>query len=80
LQHFRQWKNLKVLIGCSVSWFALDVAFYGINLNTSIIISSIGFSGNLKTNSTVEIWESMFSNTVGNIIGKLISLEFKVYF
>ena len=69
LFHFKQWKNLKVLIGCSVSWFALDVAFYGINLNTSIIISSIGFSGDLHTNSTIEIWNCMFSNTVGNIIG-----------
>jgi hypothetical protein len=43
----------------------------GINLNTSIIISSIGFSGNLKTNNTVEIYNYLFNNTVGNIIGNL---------
>lgn len=33
-QHFGEWKNLKVLIGASVTWFCLDVAFYGTNLNT----------------------------------------------
>lgn len=32
--HFSKWKNLKVLLGTSVTWFALDVAFYGINLNS----------------------------------------------
>lgn len=29
INHFKQWKNFKVLLGCSMCWFALDVAFYG---------------------------------------------------
>lgn len=33
-QHFGKWRNLKILLGVSVSWFALDVGFYGTNLNT----------------------------------------------
>lgn len=40
-------------------------------MNTSIIISSIGYSGNLKTNSTIEIWTALYNNTVGNIIGNI---------
>jgi MFS transporter, PHS family, inorganic phosphate transporter len=43
--HFSQWKNLKVLIGTSWSWFALDIAFYGLGLNSSIILQTIGFGG-----------------------------------
>ncbi|RKP12278.1 major facilitator superfamily domain-containing protein, partial [Piptocephalis cylindrospora] len=42
--YFGQWKNGKVLLGTSVTWFALDVAFYGINLNNSIILKAIGFA------------------------------------
>ena len=30
LAHFSKWDNFKVLFGCSWSWFALDVAFYGL--------------------------------------------------
>jgi PHS family inorganic phosphate transporter-like MFS transporter len=41
--HFGQWKNGKILFGCAYSWFALDVAFYGLGLNSSIILSAIGY-------------------------------------
>ena len=43
-EFFSKWKNLKILLGCSISWFALDVAFYGSNLNQSFVISEIGFA------------------------------------
>ena len=33
IRHFKQWKNFKVLLGCSMCWFSLDVAFYGIKFN-----------------------------------------------
>ena len=42
ISHFKQWKNFKVLLGCSACWFALDVAFYGVNLNNGIILDAIG--------------------------------------
>lgn len=64
IQHFSKWKNLKVLLGTSISWFALDVAFYGINLNSGIIIEAIGFSGSLQT----DVWSALFKNAVGNVI------------
>lgn len=44
-QHFGQWKNGKVLIGTAYSWFALDIAWYGLGLNNSIILQTIGFAG-----------------------------------
>jgi PHS family inorganic phosphate transporter-like MFS transporter len=43
--YFGQWKNGKVLLGTAYSWFALDVAWYGLGLNNSIILNNIGFSG-----------------------------------
>jgi PHS family inorganic phosphate transporter-like MFS transporter len=39
--YFSQWKNLKTLIGTSYSWFALDIAFYGLSLNSSEILTAI---------------------------------------
>jgi PHS family inorganic phosphate transporter-like MFS transporter len=44
-RHFGQWRYGRVLLGTSYSWFALDVAWYGLGLNNSIILSTIGFSG-----------------------------------
>jgi len=34
---------MKILLGTSVTWFALDVAFYGINLNTPTILRALDF-------------------------------------
>lgn len=31
--YFKQWKHFKVLLGTSVSWFCLDIGFYGILLD-----------------------------------------------
>ncbi|KAJ1675604.1 hypothetical protein EV182_000950 [Spiromyces aspiralis] len=64
-RHFGKWKNFRVLLGTAVTWFALDVAFYGINLNSSIILSSIGFGGNPNKDS---VYHMVFMNAVGNII------------
>lgn len=44
-QHFGQWKHGKVLFGTAYSWFALDIAWYGLGLNNSIILTNIGFAG-----------------------------------
>ena len=43
--HFGQWRYGKVLFGTAYSWFALDVAWYGLGLNNSIILQKIGFAG-----------------------------------
>ncbi|KAG1869649.1 major facilitator superfamily domain-containing protein [Suillus tomentosus] len=67
--YFSQWKNLKVLIGTSYSWFALDIAFYGLGLNSSIILTAINFgspTGN-KT-SPLYVYQNLYNICVGNLI------------
>ncbi|KAI4116550.1 MAG: hypothetical protein LQ338_007693, partial [Usnochroma carphineum] len=60
--HYRQWKFGKVLLGTAGSWFFLDVAFYGLGLNNSIILGAIGYS---KGNTMYEVFRR---NAVGNLI------------
>ncbi|KAI8802791.1 phosphate transporter [Cladochytrium replicatum] len=64
-EHFSKWDNLKLLLGCSIAWFALDVAFYGINLNQSLVLSSIGVGGSTP-------YEDVFSRALGNLIISLL--------
>ncbi|KAG0268956.1 Inorganic phosphate transporter pho84 [Linnemannia exigua] len=61
--YFSRWETFKVLLGTSVTWFALDVAFYGIGLNNTFILSSIHF-----TTLTDEAYEKIWNATVGQAI------------
>ncbi|KAF9295607.1 Inorganic phosphate transporter pho84 [Mortierella antarctica] len=63
MQYFGRWKNFKVLLGTSMTWFALDVAFYGIGLNNTSILSTIHF-GSVSDNP----WQTMWNATVGQVI------------
>ncbi|KAL8382369.1 hypothetical protein RB595_006247 [Gaeumannomyces hyphopodioides] len=60
--YFRQWKNAKVLIGTTMSWFFLDLAFYGLGLNNSIVLHSIGYSRGPT------LFDTLYNNAVGLII------------
>lgn len=62
IRHFRQWKYGKVLLGTAGSWFMLDIAFYGLGLNNSIILQAIGYA---STGSTYQILHNI---AVGNLI------------
>ncbi|KIK45244.1 hypothetical protein CY34DRAFT_801868 [Suillus luteus UH-Slu-Lm8-n1] len=67
--YFGQWKNMKVLIGTAYSWFALDIAFYGLGLNSSVILTAINFgspTGN-KT-SSLYVYQNLYNICVGNLI------------
>ena len=57
-----KWKNFKVLLGCCISWFALDIAFYGSNLNQSFVIQTVGFAGSGTT------YETFRKLILGNLI------------
>lgn len=61
-RHYSQWKHGKVLLGTAGSWFFLDVAFYGLGLNNSIILGAIGYTGG----STA--YEIFYRNALGNLI------------
>ncbi|KAH8556871.1 major facilitator superfamily domain-containing protein [Umbelopsis sp. PMI_123] len=60
--YFSQWKNFKVLFGTASTWFLLDIAFYGLGLNNTIILNAIGFS------SKPTPWETLWNNAVGQVI------------
>ncbi|BFZ53706.1 Inorganic phosphate transporter pho84 [Savitreella phatthalungensis] len=62
--HYSQWKNGKVLLGAAGSWFVLDVAFYGLGLNTSIILNAIGYAAPANKH----VYDTLYNQGVGNII------------
>ncbi|KAK0244576.1 inorganic phosphate transporter [Armillaria nabsnona] len=67
LEYFGQWKNGKILIGTAYSWFALDIAFYGLGLNSSIILEVIGF-GTPLTSGSQKVYDNLKNISVGNLI------------
>jgi len=73
IHYFGQWKNGKILLGTSYSWFALDIAFYGLGLNSGTILSAIGFGGISTTVSKQlghggTIYKNLYNTSVGNLI------------
>lgn len=62
ISHFSQWKYGKVLLGTTGSWFMLDIAFYGLGLNNSVILQAIGYA---SSGSTYDILHNI---AVGNLI------------
>ncbi|KAJ3110717.1 phosphate transporter [Phlyctochytrium bullatum] len=69
--HFGRWKNLKVLVGAAYCWFALDVAWYGLALNQSVVLELINFNGPKKEPGGFpphDIWSTFNSRAIGNII------------
>jgi PHS family inorganic phosphate transporter-like MFS transporter len=67
LDHFGQWKNFKILFGTAYSWFALDIAFYGLGLNSSIVLKAIGF-GTSPQKGSLGVYQSLINVSVGNIV------------
>ncbi len=60
--YFSQWKNFKVIFGTTASWFFIDLAFYGLGLNISIVLSAINYSGGQN------IYENLYHTALGNLI------------
>lgn len=61
ISYFSEWRHFKVLLGCSLSWFLVDIAFYGINLNQSAILTAINFT-------TGNTWSKLMKTATGNLI------------
>jgi MFS transporter, PHS family, inorganic phosphate transporter len=62
IRHFRQWKHGKVLLGTAGSWFMLDIAFYGLGLNNSVILQAVGYANHGPT------YHMLHDIAVGNLI------------
>lgn len=60
--HYGQWRHGKILLGTAGSWFFLDVAFYGLGLNNTIILTAIGYAGGSN------VYHIFRNAAVGNLI------------
>lgn len=61
-RYYGKWKNGKILLGTAGSWFVLDVAFYGLGLNSSIVLTTIGYSGGSN------VYQLLYNLAAGNCI------------
>ncbi|KAL4872787.1 hypothetical protein BDV12DRAFT_210134 [Aspergillus spectabilis] len=61
-EYFLEWKHAKVLFATCAAWFLFDIAYYGLNLNQSIILLRIGYT----TGATP--LDRLWKMAVGNII------------
>ncbi|KAG8679290.1 hypothetical protein FRC08_017071, partial [Ceratobasidium sp. 394] len=61
--YIAEWRHARMLIGTALSWFLVDIAFYGINLNTNVVLQQIGFDG-----SGNNVWHKLFRIATGNLI------------
>jgi PHS family inorganic phosphate transporter-like MFS transporter len=72
-EYFSRWENFKILFGCAYSWFALDIAFYGLGLNSSIILQAIGF-GTPPQKGAIGAYLNLKNICVGNLIISIAGL------
>jgi PHS family inorganic phosphate transporter-like MFS transporter len=60
--YYSQWKHFKILLGAAGSWFCLDVAFYGLGLNTATVLTAINYAtGN-------NVYKLLYNLGAGNAI------------
>lgn len=60
--HYGQWRYGKILLGTAGAWFFLDVAFYGLGLNTPVVLAAIGYTG------SGTVYAQFYNVAVGNLI------------
>ncbi|KAF2199498.1 phosphate permease, partial [Delitschia confertaspora ATCC 74209] len=59
---YGKWNNGKILLGTAGSWLLLDVAFYGLGLNSSTVLTAIGY-GKGPT-----VYKQLYNLAAGNCI------------
>lgn len=62
MRYYGKWKHGKILLGTAGSWFFLDVAFYGLGLNNSVILAAIGYS------ASGNVYQRLYNTAAGNLI------------
>eukprot|EP00842_Homolaphlyctis_polyrhiza_P003651 jgi/Hompol1/4287/HPOL_003568-RA len=67
-KYFGQWKHAKILIGVAYSWFALDIAWYGLTLNSSRVLDFISYGNNRDMSQ----FDNLQTKAVGNILINLM--------
>jgi PHS family inorganic phosphate transporter-like MFS transporter len=59
---YSRMRNGKILFGTAMSWLLLDVAFYGLGLNSSTVLGAIGYGGGKN------MYEIFYNLAAGNCI------------
>jgi len=72
-RYFGRRKNWRTLLGTAYSWFALDIAFYGLGLNSSKIfdapiLSALGLGSNTGTGTPRGVYNDLHNTTVCTLI------------
>jgi PHS family inorganic phosphate transporter-like MFS transporter len=62
ISFYGKWKNGRILLGTAGSWFLFDVAFYGLGLNSSTVLTAIGFAGGPN------VYKILYNLAAGNAI------------
>ncbi|TIA98274.1 hypothetical protein E3P88_00916 [Wallemia ichthyophaga] len=62
-EYYSEWRHAKLLLGTTSTWFLMDIIFYGINLNQSVVIDAVGLVDE-NSGSFQYIWD----NTTANLI------------
>jgi MFS transporter, PHS family, inorganic phosphate transporter len=57
-QYFITEGNWRYLAGCSISWFCLDVAFYGLGIGNPRVIAQIWSSSRVTNTTNVPEWQN----------------------
>jgi PHS family inorganic phosphate transporter-like MFS transporter len=65
---FRTRKNLKILFATCICWFLLDIAFYGLTLNQSMVLDIVVPHKNI-TNTYDTIWYLVKGNLIISLAG-----------
>ncbi|KAJ6492146.1 inorganic phosphate transporter [Mycena sanguinolenta] len=68
LNFFGKRDNFLMLVGTAYSWLAIDVAFYTLSLNSSIIFEAINFGG------SANVYDTLYNICKGNLILSLAGL------
>ncbi|CAD6950880.1 unnamed protein product [Tilletia controversa] len=61
-------KHAWALFGCAATWFLVDITFYGINLNSSDILTAIGFTNGYGATASEKAWSKLMKTATGNLI------------
>lgn len=72
-QYFGRWRNARILFGTAYCWFALDIAFYGLGLNSSKIfdakiLSALGLGSNTSTGTPRDVFNNLHDTSVCTLI------------
>jgi MFS transporter, PHS family, inorganic phosphate transporter len=65
--YFNKWVHFKVLLGCALAWFFLDIGYYGTNLNTSAVLEIIGY-GKPTSKGNRKIYDDLWNRAVGTCL------------